>query len=63
MLKEMNKDEYAKDDKAVDDINLENRDQEIQFGETEKEEQKDDSKNQEKDSDLQTIEKNEIVDI
>ena len=59
----MNKDEYAKDDKAVDDINLENRDQEIQFGETEKEEQKDDSKNQEKDSDLQTIEKNEIVDI
>jgi len=29
MLKEMNKDEYAKDDKAVDDINLENRDQEI----------------------------------
>ena len=36
-MKELNKDEYGKDDKAVDDINLANRDQEIQFGDNEKE--------------------------
>lgn len=38
MMKELNKDEYGKDDpKAVEDINLANRDQEIQFGDDAKE--------------------------
>ena len=72
MMKDINKDAYANDTNQMNDINLDNRDMEIQFEPDTADAKGSESGNKpgpkmggmiEQKDDMQTIDKNEIVDI